>query len=192
MLTAVFLATGLVCAAGLLIRRRGSAGDRELTDVDLVDISHGVMSAAMILMLWVLVEGVVAWAQVAIFAILALSLLPAYRRARATSGRVDLLGHMAMGVAMMWMLAAMPTLMSEMAAGGTGSGHSHGGGNAAAGPTATPMWADVVNVAFVVLAAGTALWWLYRAATVAGHRLHLASYAAMAGGMATMLVLMNG
>jgi hypothetical protein len=191
-LTVVFLATGLVCAVGLLIRRRGSTDDRELTDVDLIDVNHAVMSAAMILMLWVLVEGVVAWAQVAVFAILALALLPAYRQARVTSGRVDVLGHVGLTVAMMWMLAAMPTLMSEMASDGTGSGHSHGGGNAAAGPTATPVWADMVNVAFVVLAAGTALWWLYRAATAAGHRLHLASYAAMAGGMATMLVLMNG
>ncbi|MFC8850079.1 MULTISPECIES: DUF5134 domain-containing protein [unclassified Micromonospora] len=188
----MFLVTGLVCAGGLLIRRRGTVGDRELSDVDLVHINHGVMSAAMILMLWVMVEGVVAWAQVAIFAILALSLLPAYRRARAASSRVDLLGHVGMAVAMIWMLAAMPTLMSEMATGGGGAGHSHGGGSSATAPTATPMWADVVNVGFVVLAAGTALWWLYRAATGAGHRLHLASYAAMAGGMATMLVLMNG
>ncbi|WP_256092264.1 DUF5134 domain-containing protein [Micromonospora haikouensis] len=188
----MFLATGLVCAGGLLIRRRGTVGHQKVSDTDLVDISHGVMSAAMILMLWVMVEDVVAWAQVAIFAILALSLLPAYRQARATSGRVDVLGHMAMAVSMMWMLAAMPTLMSEMAASGAGSGHSHGGGNAAAALTATPMWANMVNVTFVVLAAGAALWWLYRAATVAGHRLHLASYAVMAGGMATMLVLMNG
>ncbi|MFY1692904.1 DUF5134 domain-containing protein [Plantactinospora sp. WMMB782] len=150
------------------------------------------MSVAMILMAWVMVEGVVAWAQVAIFAILALSLLPAFLRARGAVERVDLLGHAAMDVAMIWMLAAMPTLMSEMAIGGGGSGHSHGGGDSASAPTATPMWADIVNVGFVVLAAGTALWWLYRAATAAGHRLHRASYATMAAGMGTMLLLMNG
>ncbi|MFY1635523.1 DUF5134 domain-containing protein [Solwaraspora sp. WMMB335] len=191
-LTIVFGLTGLICVGDLVIRRRGVPRDQAISDAELVDINHAVMSAAMILMAWLMVVGVVAWAQVAIFAILALALLPAYRLARSISERVDVLGHITQNLAMIWMLAAMPTLMSEMAIGG-GSGHSHGGAASGAVPTATPVWADMVNVAFVGLTAIGALWWLYRAAmTTSGHRLHLLSYAGMGAGMGTMLLLMNG
>jgi Domain of unknown function (DUF5134) len=192
-LTIAFLATGLLCTGALVIRRRATAGAGELSDNDLIDINHSAMSAAMILMAWVMMEGVVAWAQIAIFAICAVSLLPAYRRAGGAPERVGLLGHIGMNVAMIWMLAAMPTLMSEMATGdGSGSGHSHGAGGSGAAPMPTPAWADATNAVFVALSVAAALWWLYRAATTAGHRLHQVSYAVMAAGMGTMLLVMNG
>lgn len=190
-LTLVFVLTGLVCAGALVIRRRAAAGDQGLSDEDLIDVNHGVMSAAMILMLWLMTDGVVAWAQIAIFAILAVALLPVYQRAAGTTARVDLVSHAGQDLAMIWMLAAMPVLMSEMAGGAGGGGHSHGGSDAGAVPTATPAWADAVNIGFVVIATATAGWWLYRTLTATGHRLHLLGYAAMAAGMATMLLLMN-
>ncbi|MFV2018169.1 DUF5134 domain-containing protein [Micromonospora sp. LOL_023] len=183
--------TGLVCVGDLVIRRRGVPREQAFSDAELIDINHCVMSAAMILMVWLMVDGVFAWAQVAIFGILAFALLPAYLRVRSTSERVDVLGHVTQNVAMIWMLAAMPILMSEMAIGG-GSGHSHGVAAAGAVPTPTPAWADTVNVVFVVLSGTGALWWLYRAARpTSGHRLHLLSYSVMSAGMATMLLLMN-
>ncbi len=191
-LTLVFVLTGLVCVGALVGRRRGAvSSDQGLSDEDLIDVNHGVMSAAMILMLWLMTDGVVAWAQVAIFAILAVALLPAYQRARGAVARVDLVSHAGQDLAMIWMLAAMPTLMSELAGGSGGGGHSHGGGDSGAVPTATPVWADTVNIVFVVAAAATAGWWLYRTVTTKSHRLHRLGYAVMAAGMATMLLLMN-
>jgi hypothetical protein len=190
-LTIVFLLTGLVCAGDLVIRRRGVPREQAFSDAELIDINHCVMSAAMILMVWLMVDGVFAWAQVAIFGILAFALLPAYLRARGASERVDVLGHVSQNVAMIWMLAAMPILMSEMGVGG-GSGHSHGVAAAGATPTPTPAWADVTNVVFVALSVTGALWWLYRAARpTSGHRLHQLTCAVMGAGMATMLLLMN-
>ncbi|WFE28347.1 DUF5134 domain-containing protein [Solwaraspora sp. WMMD791] len=190
-LTIVFLLTGLVCVGDLAIRRRNVPREQAYSDAELIDINHAVMSAAMILMAWLMVDGVFAWAQVAVFGILAFALLPAYLRARGTSERVDVLGHVTQNVAMIWMLAAMPILMSEMAVGGA-SGHVHGVAAAGAVPTPTPAWADMTNVVFVVLSATGALWWLYRAATTrSGHRLHQLSCAVMGAGMATMLLLMN-
>jgi len=189
-LTIVFLLTGLVCVGDLVIRRRGVPRDQAFSDAELVDINHCVMSVAMILMAWLMVDGPVAWAQVAIFGILVLALLPGYGRARGTSERVDVLGHVTQNLAMIWMLAAMPTLMSELGVGG-GSGHAHGVAAAGAEPTPTPAWADMTNVVFVALSTAGALWWLYRAATTSGHRLHLLSYGVMSAGMATMLLLMN-
>ncbi|MTK04446.1 DUF5134 domain-containing protein [Micromonospora sp. CP22] len=190
-MTVVFLLTGLVCVADLVIRRRAVSRDQPFSDEELIGINHGAMSAAMILMVWVMVEGAVAWAQIAVFAILALALLPAYRRTRHAADRADLFSHAGMDVAMIWMLAAMPTLMSEMGTGGVGSGHSHGGGASGGVPAPTPAWADTVNIAFVALAAATALWWLYRATTKSRHRLHSLSYSVMAAGMGAMLLLMN-
>ncbi|MFY1650331.1 DUF5134 domain-containing protein [Solwaraspora sp. WMMB762] len=164
--------------------------DQAFSDAELIDVNHCGMSAAMILMVWLMVDGPLAWAQVAIFGILALALLPGYGRARGRSERVDVLGHVTQNLAMIWMLAAMPTLMSELGIGG-GSGHVHGVAAAGATPTPTPAWADLTNVVFVVLSAAGALWWLYRAATTSHHRLHLLSYGVMSAGMAMMLLLMN-
>ncbi|NLU79228.1 DUF5134 domain-containing protein [Micromonospora sp. HNM0581] len=177
--------------ADLVVRRRAVSRDQPFSDEELIGINHGVMSAAMILMAWVMVEGAVAWAQIAVFAILALALLPAYRRTRHAADRTDLISHAGMDVAMIWMLAAMPTLMSELGTGGAGAGHSHGGGSSGGAPMPTPAWADTVNIVFVALAVATALWWLYRSTTSSRHRVHSLSYSVMAAGMATMLLLMN-
>jgi hypothetical protein len=59
------------------------------------------------------------------------------------------------------------------------------------GVMATPVWADVVNAAFIVACALGAAWWLYRAAVARGHRMHALCHALMAAGMGAMLWLMN-
>lgn len=193
-LTVVFLVTGLICLGDLIARRIGRPARTEgLADEELIDINHAVMSAAMILMTWVAVLDAVTWAQIALFAIFAFALLPALTRAHGFPHRAELVGHIVLNAAMIWMLAAMPLLMAGMDMGGDGgsahAGH-HGGGDEMA-LMATPVWADVVNVAFIVACTVGALWWLYRAAAVRGHRMHALCHALMAAGMGTMLWLMN-
>ncbi|MGO1850786.1 DUF5134 domain-containing protein [Microbacterium sp. JB110] len=193
-LTVVFVFTGLVCVGALIARRvvrpRSTEG---IGDEELVDITHTVMSAAMILMTWAAVLDAVTWAQVALFAVFALALIPNFRRAHGLAHRVDLVGHVAMNAAMIWMLAAMPLLMAGMDmgddAGSAHAGHHESGHEQ--GLTATPVWGDVVNGLFIVVCAIGALWWLYRSATARGHRLHSGCHALMAAGMAAMLWLMN-
>nr|WP_256415644.1 DUF5134 domain-containing protein [Frigoribacterium sp. CFBP 13712] len=171
------------------------AADRRavITDGELVDVNHGVMSIAMIAMTWFFAMDVVTWAQVLLFAILGLSLVPPLLRASSRRARTDLAGHIALDVAMIWMLAAMPLLMAGAMSPGGGSVHAeHAGADAGADMlTATPIWADVVNVLFVVVSVAAALWWLVQMFVSRGHRVHLLCHVVMAAGMAWMLVLMN-
>ncbi|MFS2243016.1 MULTISPECIES: DUF5134 domain-containing protein [unclassified Microbacterium] len=193
-LTVVFFATGLICLGDLIARRiRRPARTEDLADEELIDINHAVMSAAMILMTWVTVLDAVTWAQIALFAIFALALLPALARAHGFPHRVELVGHVVLNAAMIWMLAAMPLLMAGMDMGGDGgSAHAgHHGGGDEMGLMATPVWADVVNTAFIVACTLGAAWWLYRAAVARGHRMHALCHALMAAGMGAMLWLMN-
>mgnify|MGYP004171193529 CR=1 FL=1 len=77
------------------------------------------------------------WAQIALFAIFALALLSALARAHGFPHRVELVGHVVLNAAMIWMLAAMPLLMAGMDMGGDGGsagglggvGGMLGGGN---------------------------------------------------------------
>lgn len=203
--TVLFAATGLYClidlVRGLRARGRGGALDPDVV----IDVTHVIMSAAMILMVWVNITEVVLWTLAVLFAILAVALVPAFRSAADRARRLDLAGHVTLDVAMIWMLAAMPLLMAGM---GSGTGEMSGmdqmagmadmsaGGEAGDGgmmmTTATPLWADLVNVAFVVLSAAAALWWLARAVRTSGHhRGHFVCHTGMAAGMAAMLVVMN-
>ena len=131
LLTFVFVMTAVICFSGLIGRSRKGRTNSALTDSDLIDITHGVMSVAMIVMTWWTVWDAVTWAQVAIFAILVLALVPSFRGARGAQA-VDLVGHIVLDVAMIWMLAAMPLLMAGMDmsgdAGGAHAGHHGGGG----------------------------------------------------------------
>ncbi|MFI8592871.1 DUF5134 domain-containing protein [Microbacterium sp. NPDC078428] len=191
-LTVLFAITGTWCAADLISHRAQSrTSDGSISQHTIVDINHLVMSAAMILMIWVIVIDAVTWAQVAVFGIFALALLPGMFGATHGARRVSLLGHIVLNAAMIWMLLAMPLLMAGLTAGdGASSGHHHGG-EAAALPTSTPIWADVVNWLFVALSAGAALWWIVTLLRSRGRHLHDVCYAGMAAGMAVMLVVMN-
>lgn len=205
-LTAAFGATGLYCLFHLLSTRRRDAasGSQPLTDAQVVDVNHVIMSAAMTVMTWVMIGDVLLWAQVVLFVVLAVSLLLNWQRATRAVDRVDVAGHVLMDAAMIWMLAAMPLLMAGMDhahetghGSGHGSGHSdHGshaghGGHAMETSTATPAWADVVNVGFVVVCGVATMWWLFQVVGVSRHRWHSACHALMAAAMGVMLVAMN-
>ena len=188
LLTVAFVLTG---TAGIwtLVVCPGSGGQTVL------HVNHTVMSAAMILMIWVVVRDVALWVQVGLFAVLALTLLPALRRTSGRARRADVVGHLALNAAMIWMLAAMPLLMSDAhAAGAHTAGHAgHGSAAAALPPTAAaaaPGWAIVVNALFITVCAAGVIWWLLRAAAVREHRLPALGHGLMATGMGTMLLLM--
>ncbi|SIT72274.1 DUF5134 domain-containing protein [Microbacterium sp. RU33B] len=190
-LTALFAATGIWCAIDLIAHRpHARSSDGTLTQHTLIDVNHLVMSAAMIVMIWTSVIDAATWAQVIVFAIFALALVPGLLAKTATRERVSLAAHVGLNAAMIWMLAAMPLLMAGMEMGHDGSsGHHHGGGSEMMA-TATPAWADVVNLLFVALSAAAAVWWLV-ALFGRRRRLHDLCYAAMAAGMALMLLVMN-
>lgn len=190
-LTLLFTFTALVCLSSFVNRRRRDPRRSGLDDMDIVDLTHGVMSVAMIVMTWFMVWDAVTWAQVAIFAVFALALVPSFRGAERAK-TIDLTGHIALDAAMIWMLVAMPMLMAGAHASG-GGGDAHAGHHEAGGVTfeATPVWAEIVNAGFVALSVAAALWWLWRCVRVSEHRIHSLCHAVMGAGMAWMLVLMN-
>lgn len=191
-LTVLFTVTGLWCAIDLVVdRARLRTTEGAVTQHAVVDINHLVMSAAMILMIWVTVIDVVTWAQVAIFALFALALVPGVFNGEGSLQLISAIGHIALNAAMIWMLLAMPLLMAGMTMGeGDSSGHHHGG-DAATMPMSTPVWADVINVFFVAVSAAAAVWWIVTLIRTRGRHLHDLCYAGMAAGMAVMLLVMN-
>lgn len=191
-LTIAFSFTALVCGVHFLRHRvAGTSDGGELSDSAVIDANHGLMSIAMIAMIWLPMIEIVTWAQVALFAVLALSVLPLFGRATDGADRLDLVGHITLDIAMMWMLAAMPLLMAGVMDASAGSAHAAHHMTAGEAIMETPFWADVVNVIFIVVSAAAAVWWLFRLIVVKAHRLHLACHAVMAVGMSGMLFLMN-
>ncbi|GAB2525085.1 MAG TPA: DUF5134 domain-containing protein [Microbacterium sp.] len=196
-LTLAFAFTGLVCAfdlAGRLgrIRRKQARFGGEI----LIDLNHLLMSAAMIWMAWSMESEFALWAQAGLFTVLTIALLPSIRRGETAAQRVDLVGHVLLNAAMVWMLAAMPLLMAGM-----GMSHAPEAGMTTGHETvadggltlmSTPAWADAINACFVVLSVAAFGWWAYRFIASRHHRLHVACHATMAAGMAAMLLLMNG
>lgn len=195
-LTVVFVYTGVVCAIDLIARLRRPRHGHGSGGQVLIDVNHILMSAAMIWMSWSMESELALWLQTALFAALTVALLLLLPKASTPAQRVDLGGHLALNAAMIWMLAAMPLLMAEMAMGEMDMGGTEMGGMDMSGGTdapmmTTPMWVDIVNVVFVALSIGAMLWWILRAVAVKGHRLHASCHAVMGAGMAAMLVLMN-
>ncbi|MEI7057498.1 DUF5134 domain-containing protein [Nocardioides sp. CCNWLW239] len=192
LLTGAFVITGTLGLWTLVVGPdRVGAPRRPLDAFAVLHINHAAMSAAMISMIWVIVWGFAVWVQIALFAMLAVALLPALRRASDRARRADLVGHLALNAAMIWMLAAMPVLMA-----GTHStsveGHAgHAGAGAAVAPPAghTPGWAVAVNSIFVAICLAGLLWWVLRAAAARRHRLPAAAHGLMAAGMGMMLFL---
>lgn len=192
-LTVAFGLTGLYCVFHLFSTRRLSSAtsSRSLTDTQVIDVNHVIMSAAMILMTWVMIGDALLWMQVVLFAVLALSLVPNWARTHALVDRIDIAGHALLDLAMIWMLAAMPLLMAGMDHGG-GTGHGdHGAQDTGTSVATTPVWADVVNAGFVVVCVVAGAWWIGRATMCSRRRWHLACYALMAAAMGVMLVAMN-
>lgn len=190
-LTAVFVITGLVCLSALVRpSRMRRARAEQLTDEDVIDIGHCGMSASMILMTWFSQFDAVIWAQAVLFTIISLALVLGLRGAPDAAHRVDIGVHIILHSAMVWMLAAMPLLMTGADMSG-GAGGDHHGGGAMGAPSVTPVWADGVNTLFIAMCAAGTFWWLLRLATAHVHRLHTLCHVLMAAGMGTMLWVMN-
>lgn len=191
LLTGAFVITGTLGVWTLVVgpERTGPPRRPRLDAYAVLHVNHAAMSAAMIAMIWVIAWGVAVWAQVALFALLTVALLPALRSASDRARRADLVGHLALNASMIWMLAAMPLLMAGTHATST-DGHAGHGGVAAASPAGhTPGWVVVVNSIFIAVCLVGLLWWLLRAAAVRRHRLPAAAHGLMAAGMGTMLFL---
>ncbi|WP_278103295.1 DUF5134 domain-containing protein [Microbacterium proteolyticum] len=189
-LTATFSVTALWCIVDLVRHRRTRNETHDgLAHHTIVDANHLVMSVAMIVMVWVSVVDAATWAQIAVFAIFALALIPSLATQR-VSDRISTAAHIVLNAAMIWMLAAMPLLMAGMDMDAGEGGHHHGGGDESM-LMATPGWADALNVVFIALSAAAALWWAVRLIRSRGRDLHDGCYILMGAGMAVMLAVMN-
>lgn len=191
-LTIAFVFSGVVCLSYLVIDRLpGRHGHSDVLTDTAVNVNHAVMSVGMIIMAWIPVT-VAGELQTVVFSLFGLVFLALLWRVRGATARIDLIGHVVLNAAMVWMIVAMPLLMAEMMAGMPGdmpTGAASTGDMAMA--AGTPAWVDAVNLVFVVLSAAVGAWQLYRLASSRHHRVHAACHAVMALGMAAMLVLMN-
>lgn len=191
-LTVLFAATGLWCAMNLVAHRaRSRTADSTVASHALIDINHLVMSAAMILMIRVTVIDAFTWAQIAVFAVFALALLPGAFNGDGAARRISLVGHIILNAAMIWMLIAMPLLMAGMTMSDADASEYRRGADATTMPTGTPVWADAVNVLFVVVSAAAVVWWAVALLRPRARHLHDLCYAGMASGTTAMLVVMN-
>lgn len=193
-LTVIFVFTGLYCIVRLLAHRPPPGVRRgPMLESTAIHLMHLVMSAGMIAMCWMMsIPAALNWAQIVVFTVLALVLIPGLWKAPLLARRVDLAGHIWLAAAMVWMIAAMPLLMADMGSGEHGGGHGEAADGAMMMAMSTPLWVDVLNGVFVVGSSAIALWWGYRTATIRGDRLHALCHFLMAAGMAAMLLLMNG
>lgn len=158
--TAVFLATAVYSLVRLA--ELGATGDRSGSRA--AELTHLVMSLAMIAMAWAWTGGptspsgvlqiVVFGAATVWFALRALT--PGHPRAVAGY-------HVVMNAAMVWMVAAMPQIMGVSMSADSSGGHHHGDSSAAGSvAVATPVWVATVTWLFAALLLGTAVLWALR------------------------------
>ncbi|WP_328999551.1 DUF5134 domain-containing protein [Kribbella sp. NBC_00709] len=159
-LTVVFAATGLYGVWRLSTRRWQGIET-------VVDLSHVLMSPAMLVMLWWPMAATWQWAQIAVFAGLAVVFFYHLSGSETVPERAGAMAHAWMNLGMVWMLAAMPRLMSGDA------------------------WATMLSWSAVGLLVLTAGWWLVHAARTPGHRTLCGCHGLSCAGMATMLALMT-
>lgn len=194
-LTVVFVFTGIYCLVRLIAHRSAPPGIRLGPEFEstAIHLMHLVMSVGMIAMCWfMMIPAALNWAQIVVFTVLALMLIPGLWRTPRLPRRVDLGGHIWLAAAMVWMIAAMPLLMADMGDAEHGGAHGDAADGVIMMAMTTPLWVDIINMAFVAGSAAIALWWALRAATVRGDRLHALCHCLMAAGMTAMLLLMNG
>ncbi len=189
----VFLATGLYSVVRYALLTSGAERDGDRA----IELSHLLMSIAMIAMAWAWTGG--PGTASGILQLVVFGLFAVFFLAQAVSGGHDTVvsvDHLLMNGAMVWMVAAMPALMGMSAtaggAGGGGGGHAgHGSDSgdtaAVAGmePMATPTWVTLVTWAFVVLLVASAVFWALRAARADTGR--AVEPAAGGGGTATVV-----
>ena len=168
LLTVLFLATGaysLLRWASLRTGVAAHAGD------PVAELSHLVMSLAMIGMVWGYGGSTSDLVQIVLFGLLsgyfAVRLVTA-RRHRGGAGCPTPAYHLLMCAAMVWMVAAMPLLMGMAPSDDAGmqmDGMTMSAGSAAAAPAGpTPQWAIVVTVLTAIALVAAAGHWLRRIA----------------------------
>jgi uncharacterized protein DUF5134 len=173
--TIMFVVTGAYALVrfALITADAAGGGDR------LAEMSHLLMSVAMIAMTWGAGGGSLARTlQIAVFGAFGIWFLRRVVLGRSGHELLPAIDHAVTDAAMVWMVAAMPLIMGmSMAAmaGGGSTGHAgHGGhgsndqpGGAMPGTgelaAPAPAWVVVVTVAFAVLLAASALFWAVRA-----------------------------
>lgn len=194
LLSAAFIFTGLVHFCAFMRRRHNQqgTGSNRLTNDNLVDLNHSVMSLAMLLMVWLVAGDIANWIQMAIFAIFGALILARACQTQPQTQRINLLSHCVMDLAMIWMLAAMPLLMTHTGMNSMHMTHDMMQHSANTGMSMSPIgWATWVNAIFIALSVVIALWWLTRLAAAPVYRSHGVRHATMAAGMAAMLILMH-
>lgn len=199
-LTAIFLATAILCALHLAQTRGAAAAPmnpharHESAISTAVHVNHLVMSLAMLLMVWRPVGTAGTWVQVAIFTLFGALMLSGIFAEVSVSERISLSSHTSLNVTMIWMLLAMPMLMAHPRD-GSGDVHAAHHGGASADPASiqtvtAPAWASGVNWAAIGVSGLVAVWWAVRLLREPGHRVHAACHLLMAAGMSLMLALM--
>lgn len=171
-LTIVFVLTGAYALGRWALLASGATRDGDR----LAELTHLLMSVAMVAMVWGLSggpESASGLLQIVVFTVLGVgfgvsTLRPATGHARISCGY-----HLSAAAAMVWMVVAMPVLMgvsagSSAASGGGHAGHAgHGGSDpgavtvpgAGGVDAAPPTWALVVNAAVVVVLVLASVWW---------------------------------
>ncbi len=174
--TAVFTLTGVYS----LVRLGELASGSDRTGSRVAELSHLLMSIAMIAMAWAWVGGpssVSGLVLIVVFGVFVVWFLgrlvwPAAGHPRVTEGY-----HLVTNAAMVWMVAAMPEIMaadmaavgghdqsSDGMAGMPGMGGMPGTGVGGSMPSSTPVWATVVSWVFIVLLVAAAVFWATRIA----------------------------
>lgn len=167
--TVLFLATGFYSVIRLAALASGVSAAVDRTVDRAAELSHVLMSVAMVAMTWGWSGG--PSSPSGVLQIVAFGLIGLYFVIGAIRGyRAPVAGayHLVMALAMVWMVASMPLLMG----GGDSSGEAmegmpwmtSGGSDASGpvGPGAHP-WALAVSLVFVALLVAAALFWAARA-----------------------------
>jgi hypothetical protein len=179
-LTGLFSATTAYC-----FWRLATARSQGIEAV--VDVNHILMGPAMLLMVWWPSATGAKWLQLAVFAGMAVVFARHLSGLVTVTGRTGALLHAGMNLGMVWMLLAMPTLMTaDPAMAMDMPGHQH-----FSELTGTRIWAAMgswIAVGLMILAAA---WWIFRVLRAPGHRMLCTCHALTFGGMAAMLGLMT-
>jgi hypothetical protein len=162
-LTVLFTGTGLYSLlrwASLRVGVAGHHGDQ------VAELSHLVMSLAMVGMVWAYGGSFADTVQLVVFGGFSCYFLGRLVLGRLRPGCPAPGFHLLMAASMVWMVAAMPLLMAGMSSGSGGGGmvmdgHVMGGDEGASGPvvTETPGWALALTVLCCVgLLVGAGYW----------------------------------
>jgi hypothetical protein len=171
--TVAFIVTGSYALVRYALISAGGEGDGDRV----AELSHLLMSVAMIAMTWGAGTGTTARTlQIVAFGGFVLWFLrrAVLSRSGTGHGRLAATDHAVTAAAMVWMVAAMPLIMGmSMAAMSDGGAGGHAGHGAHGADTAmsdvdamaapTPVWVTAVTVGFAVLLAAGALFWAIHA-----------------------------